>query len=122
MLTTSRSCKQLQPEDRMTIASLKQQNYSIRQIGSMLQRSASTVSGELSRNSELGTFASVSVQQSCRQRRSQSRQAQKLRSQSVLFGMVRTLLCSPSSPEQIALTLARLYPKGHKLRVSHETI
>jgi IS30 family transposase len=36
--------------------------------------------------------------------------------------MVHTLLCSRWSPEQIALTLARLYPKGHKLRVSHETI
>ena len=26
------------------------------------------------------------------------------------------------SPEQIALTLARLYPKGHEHRVSHESI
>ena len=122
MHTSPRSYKQLQPEDRMTIASLKQQNYSIRQIASMLQRSASTVSRELSRNSELGTYASVSAQQSCRQRRCQSRPARKLHPQSVLFGMVRTLLCSRWSPEQIALTLARLYPKGHKLRVSHETI
>jgi IS30 family transposase len=55
MHTSPRSYKQLQPEDRMTIASLKQQNYSIRQIASMLQRSASTVSRELSRNSELGS-------------------------------------------------------------------
>jgi IS30 family transposase len=36
--------------------------------------------------------------------------------------MMRTLLCSRWSPELIALTLAPLYPKGHKLRVSHETI
>ena len=46
MHTSPRSYKQLQPEDRMTIASLKQQNYSIRQITSMLQRSASTVNRE----------------------------------------------------------------------------
>ena len=26
------------------------------------------------------------------------------------------------SPQQVALILARLYPKGHELRVSHETI
>ena len=26
------------------------------------------------------------------------------------------------SPEQIALTLARIFPKGHEHRVSHETI
>lgn len=105
----------------MTIASLKQQNYSIQQIASMLQRSGSTVSRELSRNSELGTYARFNAQQSCRQRRSQSRPARKLHSLSVLFGMVRTLLCSRWSPEQIALTLARLYPKAHKLRVSRET-
>lgn len=122
MHTSPRRYKQLQPEDRMTIASLKQQNYSIRQIASMLQRSASTVSRELSRNSEQGSYASVSAQQSCRQRRCQSRPARKLHPQSVLFGMVRTLLCSRWSPEQIALTLARLFPKGHELRVSHETI
>jgi IS30 family transposase len=36
--------------------------------------------------------------------------------------MVHNLLCSRWSPEQIALTLARLYPTGHRLRVSHETI
>lgn len=122
MHTSPRSYKQLQAEDRMTIASLKQQNYSIRQIASLLQRSASRVSRELSRNSEQGTYASVSAQQSCRQRRCQSRPARKLHPQSVLFGMVRILLCSRWSPEQITLTLARLYPKGHKLRVSHETI
>lgn len=36
--------------------------------------------------------------------------------------MVRSLLSSRWSPKQIALTLARLFPKGHKLRASHETI
>jgi IS30 family transposase len=122
MHTSLRRYKQLQPEDRMTIASLKQQNYSIRQIASMLQRSASTVSRELSRNSEQGTYASVTAKQSCRLRRCQSRPARKLHPQSVLFGLVRTFVCTRWSPEQIALTLARLFSKGHKLRVSHETI
>ena len=36
--------------------------------------------------------------------------------------MVPILFCSRWSPEHIALTLARLYPKGHRLRVSDETI
>ena len=31
-------------------------------------------------------------------------------------------LCTRWSPEQIALTLPHTYPKGHELRVSHETI
>ena len=93
MHKSHRIYKQLQPEDRMTIASLKQQNYS------MLQRSALTVSRGLWRNSELGTYASVSGQQSCSQRRCQNRPARKLHPQSVLFGMVPTLLCSRWSPE-----------------------
>ena len=125
MHSSPRSYKQLQPENRMTIASLKQQNYSIRQIADMLQRSALTVSRELSRNSELGNYTSVSAQQSCHHRRCQShpaRSVRKLHPQSVLFGLVRTLLCSRWTPEQIALTLARLHPKGHRLRASHETI
>ena len=36
--------------------------------------------------------------------------------------MVHTQLCSRWSLEQIALTLARLYYKGNRLRVSHEPI
>lgn len=36
--------------------------------------------------------------------------------------MTRHLLAQHWSPEQIALTLAALYPKGHGYRVSTETI
>lgn len=114
--------KQLQPEDRMTIASLKQQNYSVGEIARVLGRSTSTVSRELARNSQQGHYASASAQQSSQQRRCHGRPARKLDPQSVLFGVVHTLLCSHWSPEQIALALARQHPKGHELRVSHETI
>ena len=107
---------------QVTIASLRQQNFSIRRIAEVLERSPATVSRELRRNSDEGVYASVSAQQSCHQRRCGGRPERKLHPQSVLFGMVRILLCSRWSPEQIALTLARLYPKGHRLRVSHETI
>jgi IS30 family transposase len=41
---------QLQPEDRVTIASLKQQNYSVRAIARQLLRSPATISRELLRN------------------------------------------------------------------------
>ncbi len=40
----------LQPEDRVTIASLKQQNYSVRAIARQLRRSPATISRELVRN------------------------------------------------------------------------
>jgi IS30 family transposase len=122
MHTSSTNYKQLQPEDRMPIASLRQQNFSIRRIAEVLKCSPATVSRELMRNSEQGAYARASTQHSCKQRSCHFRPDLKLHPHSFLFGMVHTLLCSRWSPEQIALTLARLYPKGHRLRVSHETI
>ncbi|WP_371928743.1 helix-turn-helix domain-containing protein [Methylomonas aurea] len=44
MEMTSKHYQQLHPEDRVTISSLKQQNYSIRAIARFLQRSTSTIS------------------------------------------------------------------------------
>lgn len=41
----------LQPEDRITLASLNQQSYSIRAMARLLERPASTISRELQRNS-----------------------------------------------------------------------
>src|ERR1700688_167091 len=45
-----RTYQQLQPEERMTIASMKQQGSSVRAMARTLGRSASTVSRELTRN------------------------------------------------------------------------
>jgi hypothetical protein len=50
MESSSKHYQQLQPEDRVTLSSLKQQNYSIRAIARVLQRPASTISRELRRN------------------------------------------------------------------------
>ena len=60
-----RTYRQLQPEDRVTLASLKQQNYSVREIASVLGRSASTVSRELRRNASAGHYGSITAQHSC---------------------------------------------------------
>ena len=117
-----RTYRQLQPEDRVTLASLKQQNYSVREIARVLGRSASTISRELHRNASDGHYGSVSAQRCCQHRRDQSRPARKLHGDALLFGLVQYLLRQRWSPEQIALTLARIYPKGHEYRVSHETI
>lgn len=46
----------------------------------------------------------------------------KLHPDRILFGLVRHFLAQHWSPAPIALTLARIYPKGHKYRVSQETI
>lgn len=122
METTSKYYQQLQPEDRVTISSLKQQNQGIRAIARILQRPASTISRELRRNSTSDQYGSIQAQQACQHRRRQSRPRQKLHADSVLFGVVQHFLRQGWSPEQIALAQAALYPKGHEYRVSHETI
>ena len=129
MQTTPRSYQQLQPEDRVTMASLLQQNHSLRAIAKALNRSASTVSREHRRNSAkeasavgVSSYASATAQSSCRQRRRAGRPLAKLHTDRPMFQVVRSLLGKRWSPEQIALTLAVLYPKGHGYRVSTETI
>ncbi len=114
--------RQLQPEDRVTLASLRQQNISIRAIARQLQRCPSTISRELGRNSHPCGYASAWAQRLTLQRRRAGRPAIKLHPESILFALVIHLLRLRWSPEQIALTLARLYPLGHEYRVSHESI
>ena len=114
--------RQLQPEDRVTLASLRQQNVSMRAIARQLQRAPSTISRELQRNSPPSGYASVSAQCLALKRRRAGRATIKLHPESILFALVIELLRLRWSPEQIALTLARLYPKGHEHRVSHESI
>jgi IS30 family transposase len=122
MPKSTNSYQHLKPEDRMTIASLMQQNFSQRDIAQLIGCSASTISRELVRNTQGKTHDSQSAQRACQQRRIDSRPQRKLHTQSILFGVVHTLMSSRWSPEQIALSLGQIYPKGHELRVSHETI
>ena len=60
------SYQQLQPEDRITIASMRQQDCSVRAMARTLQRSASTISRELGRNT-VGdqAYGSHLAQQAC---------------------------------------------------------
>jgi transposase, IS30 family len=122
MQATPKSYQQLQPEDRMTLASLRQQNFSLRAIARVLGRAPSTISREIDRNASQGRYASVVAQRTCAHRRHLARPKPKLHGDSVLFAVVQHFLQTRWSPEQIAMTLAALYPKGHRLRVSHETI
>ena len=114
--------QQLQPEERVTIASLTQQNHSVRAIARQLRRSPATISRELKRNACSSGYGSARAQGLSRQRRCSGRPAIKLHPESILFALVIHLLRLRWSPEQIALTLARLYPPGHEYRVSYETI
>ena len=59
MSPLSKTYRQLQPEDRVTLASLKQQNYSVLEIAIVLGCLASAISCELHRNASAGHYASV---------------------------------------------------------------
>jgi len=53
---------QLQPEERVTLASLAQQKFSLRQMAQVLGRSPATLSRELRRNTGPAGYASVTAQ------------------------------------------------------------
>ena len=122
MQSTPRHYQQLQPEERVTLASLVQQKFGIREMAGMLNRSPSTISRELSRNSGTEGYASAQAREQSTQRRKAARPAIKLHADALLFDVVCHFLRLLWSPEQIALTLAHIFPKGHEHRVSHETI
>ena len=58
----------LQPDDRVTLASLRQQGWSIRAIARLQGRSLSTISRELRRNAYHGGYASALAQRLCQLR------------------------------------------------------
>jgi transposase, IS30 family len=115
--------RQLQAEDRMTVASMKQQGLSVRAMARTLRRSASTISRELERNTLADLpYASHSAQLASHARRRAARPAAKLDVRSVSWGVVLTLLQWRWSPQQIAATLRRVFPDEPDRHVSHETI
>jgi IS30 family transposase len=113
----------LQPEDRMTMASMRQQGFSARAMARALGRSPSTITREFRRNT-LPTlpYGSHTAQVACRARRVAARPAAKLDFNGVRWGAVRTLLDWKWSPQQIAATLKRVFPDDPDRHVSHETI
>ena len=72
------SYRHLKPEDRMTIASLMQQNYTQRDIVKLLDCSASSISRKLGRNAQGKTYDSQSAQRAYQHRRIASRPERKL--------------------------------------------
>jgi transposase, IS30 family len=114
---------QLQPEDRMTIASMRQQGRGVRAMALTLGRSPSTITRELERNTLAGLpYGSHTAQAACEGRRVAARAVGKLDFSGVGWATVRTLLDWKWSPQQIAATLKRVFPDEPERHVSHETI
>ena len=114
--------KQLDYQDRQTIAICLEQGLSIRGIGRVLGRSASTISREIGRNCGGGSYSCRYAQQRQIRRRRQCRPAPKLDVDNALFESITTLLRQRWSPQQIAAHLAKLHPSEATKRASHETI
>lgn len=112
----------LRPEERVTLASLVQQDFSQAKIARILNRSPSTISRELARNRQGADYRSAAAQRATVDRRRAARPPSKLNAGSVLWSIVTTCLFWHWSPMQIARTLRRLFPDQPALHVSHETI
>ncbi len=115
--------RQLQPEDRITMASMRQQGCSMGAMARVLGRSASTISREFGRNTlPTVAYASHTAQVACDGRRQAARPAAKLDVHGVAWSVVLTLLDWRWSPQQIAGTLKRVFPDEPERHLSHETI
>ena len=109
--------EQLSLEERCAIASLERDGHSIRQIATRLDRSASTISRELKRNSgvQVGYKPAYASEQAWARRWRGSRLAR----QPALRQIVLDRLAMGWSPEQIA---GRLTREQSNMRISHESI
>jgi len=92
-MTNTDQYQQLQPEDRMTMASMRQQGLSARAMARALSRSPSTITRELARNTLAERpYGSHTGQQACMARRVACRPPAKLDFAGVAWGVVRTML------------------------------
>jgi len=115
----------LSPEERAVIMIERNNHSSIRKIARTLNRSASTISRELQRNS--ASTAPVYCAKSARQKYDTRREAcvkpTKLAVGSYLYNAVKDCLLDKQwSPEQVSGALKKQYPKQTYMQVSHETI
>ncbi len=110
-------------DERITIRVGLLQSLSLREIARQINRSPSTVSREIRRNSDTsGTYTASAAQEHMKTRRIICRPKRKLIPDSELFDLVKEMLRDHFSPEQIAGNLRSMFPKLKDAYVSHETI
>lgn len=119
---TKSGYRQLQAEERITLASLRQQGQSLRAIARTLNRSASSISRELQRNVGASGYVAGDAHAASAVRRKAARPWPKLHADLKLWRVVKTCLAWRWSPQQISRTLARMWPDEPDMQVSHETI
>jgi IS30 family transposase len=114
--------RQLDAQERQSIALGKEQGMGIRAIARALNRSPATISREIERNAGGAGYSARFAQERSERKRRHGRAAPKLVLGNALFETVTALLRQRWSPQQIAAHLATLHPHEAALRVSHETI
>lgn len=123
--------RHLSSEERAVIMIKVRQGKSCRAIARLLDRSPSTISRELARNSATAStpeqqpsrYDASAAALAYRKRRQRCRRRRKLIEGSTLYRLVyHRLVHLRWSPEQIAARLRRMYPNDPTRWVSHETI
>jgi transposase, IS30 family len=113
----------LSPEERAYIMLERDRGSSLRQIALTLERSPSTLSRELNRNSPSVRYCASHAGAAYNRRRQRSVRPRKLVSQGALCDKVSSWLMHRQwSPEQIAATLKLRYPEQPAMQISPETI
>ena len=115
--------KQLQPEERVTLASLRQQGHSLRSIAKTLGRSASSLSREVARNGSASGYASRPAEQAASRRRTQATRVRHQRVQVIDFAkLARNLATTAGSFGRIYSPPPPSQPSGgrYALRVEVE--
>jgi transposase, IS30 family len=104
--------RQLQPEERVTLASLLLQGHSLRSIAKALERSPSSLSRDVSRNGGADGKGSLSARQAALVRRVRSRPLPKQYADGALWHIVSHQLTWLCPPRQIARTLGKMWPEN----------
>lgn len=115
-----KSYTHLSVEERNTLHRLLNERQSLRQIATVLGRSASSLSREVKRTGGVAGYdAGLGREGALKRRR---RGPVKLATGTALRGLVETGLRCGYSPQQISGRLRRMYPEQPDFHVSHETI
>jgi IS30 family transposase len=117
------SKRYLSQDERVAVADLRRQRYSIRAIAAEIGRSPSTISRELRRNRdpERGQYRPFVAQKLAVDRRARPGRG-KIVNDDVLREFVGNLLKKRWSPEQISHELVTAFPKEPERQLAHETI
>jgi IS30 family transposase len=112
---------QLSLHERETVAQMYYAGDSPSRIARELGRHRSTISRELARNGEAGTYSVVAAQARCEQRRRERPRIKKM-DRGEMDQYVRSRLVKCWSPDQIAGRSRQVYPKDRSRQISHQTI